>query len=145
MSAKIEIDELQNLLIQAGVDQKTRSLILKEAKELAEEKKIEKSEEKLPKSKNEFVVVVRGNEDLEKVLKQCWVLSVPEGTNDSTVLDRLTKAAKEQNNKAKRQKTYLSTWGDLFTFGKREFSKEQNFAVKTKNPVPVYVLKTEKV
>ena len=98
MSAKIEIDELQNLLIQAGVDQKTRSTIIRDAEELAAEKKLEKSEEKTPKGKNEFVIIIRSdNEEVEKLVQSGWVLQVPDGTADATVIDRLAKAAKEQN------------------------------------------------
>jgi hypothetical protein len=145
MSAKIEIDELQNLLIQAGVDQKTRSTIVKEAEELAAEKKAEKSENKEPKKKNEFVVIIRGDDEVEKAVQSAFVLQVPEGTADSTVIDRMLKAAKNQNNSAKRKKTFLSTWRDFFSFSKRKFTKEVDIQIKSKNAVPVYVLKTENI
>jgi len=144
MSAKIEIEELNTLLTQAGVDQKTRSVILKEAQELAAERALEKKDNG-PKSKNEFAILIRGDSDLASKVQQGWVIVVPEGTSDDTVISRCKSAAKEHNNNSKRKKGIISVWRDFFLYTKRKFTKSNNVQVKTKEAVRVFVLDSESV
>lgn len=136
----IKIEELSDLLIQAGVEEKIRSLVLKEAKELEATKKEDRENDASPKAKSEFVIVVRGNEELAATLQQGWILSVPTGDDPTTLDGRFKAAMRTQMDAAKRKKPSFSSWFDFFRGVKRAFSKEQNFQPKTKEPVRVLVL-----
>lgn len=139
----IKLDELQELLVQASVPTDKIKVVLQDAQELEAKKKEEREANKAPKSKNEFVIAVRGNEQLKAVLQQGWVVSVPTGTDNSTLVERFVKAAKEHNMNVKKAKGTLLTWSDFFERLKRVYSKVESFHIKTKEPVRVVVITDE--
>ena len=135
----VKVDELEFLLNQLDVANEVKSKILDEVKALEEEKKSEREAGK-SKAKNEFVVFVRGDEELQKVLQQAWIVQVPESSDNASLITRMQEAAGEHNASSKRKKSYITEWADFFEAVKRKFTKERNFHVKTKTPAQVIVL-----
>ena len=141
----LKIEELQEILVQSGVDLVLRSKIIKEAEELEAEKKADRGSDSTPKSKNKFVIVVRGDDNLAKELQSGWVVSVAENDDVSTLVERFGKAARAQNDAQKRRKRFIQNWDEFFQSLKRKFSKAENFQPKTKEIVQVIVLTSDKV
>jgi hypothetical protein len=139
----IKLDELQELLVQASIPNDKIKIVLQDAKDLEEKKKEEREANKAPKSKNEFVIVVRGDEQLKAALAQGWVMSVKTGDDVSTLPERFVKAAREHNSNVKKGKGTLLNWGDFFQRLKRVYSKMESFQIKTKEPVRVVVITNE--
>lgn len=143
MSQKIEIDELQNILIQAGVDQKTRSVIVKEAQELISEKQQDAADNKEPKAKNQYVVVVKTDADLTGKTIVSTIIQIPESDDPNKVIDKIKDAAREQNRSAKRKKSFVANFTDGLRYIKRKYLKNQGVHLKSKDWVQTIVLTDE--
>jgi hypothetical protein len=142
----IKIDELSDILIQAGIaDPALRSKVIKEAEALEKDKRIEAEENKAPKAKSKFVIFVRGDEALKKSVQAGWITKIPENSDTSDILQRIQKAGAMQNKASKRQKTKVINYLDFFGFCKRKFTKQVNIQPVTKEAVEVVVLTTEEI
>jgi hypothetical protein len=141
----INIDDIQEVLIQNGIGPEKSSAIIKDIKEAADAEKEDK--EKAPRQKSKFTVLVRGDAELAKVIQQAWIVQTPEEQDDSTLVDRLKIATAKHNNSLKKKKWAVELWRDVFAYIKSKTTKEQevNVKIKTKEPVRVIVLETEKV
>lgn len=140
MSLKIE--EISEILIQAGLDSSVRSKILKEAQTLEEEKKTEKQDNKEPKQKNKLIIFIRGDKDLAAKVQSGWVVKTAESDDTNTLESRIKIAAKEQNANG-RKKSIVNTFAETFQYLKRKFSKAHAFQPMTKTCVEVVVLQNE--
>jgi 2-iminoacetate synthase ThiH len=140
MSKNINIEELQAILIEAGLDSKTRSTVLKTAEELVQEKKAEKEETKLPKQKKQFVVVVKTTADLKGHEIVSSVFQMSESEDANTLVERLQKAAKIQSSTAKRKKFILDKFSDIILHLKPKLAKTEGVQIKTKDWVHTIVL-----
>lgn len=163
MSLKIEIEELQAILIEAGLDQTQRAKIIKLANDEAEAKKAEKEaekEEEGTKGKYRFVVLIRGSEEVKKVLEGagCFLAQVLE-ENDGTKLqtDLITSAARQNeklsarkpNSKGRKSKgSKINSWVELFNWLKPKVLNEvtnKSVKIKSKVPVEIQVLEHEDI
>ena len=142
----ISIEELSELLIQGGIKDSTiRSNIIKEAKILEETKKEDKKDSTGPKQKNKFLICVRGDEKLKEVLQAGYIVKVPESSDNSTVHDRIVKAARLQNEGSKAKKMKILSYRDFFMACKRKFTKQHDIQQLTKEAVEVIVLESEDI
>lgn len=141
----INIDDIQEVLIQNGIEPEKRSAIIKDIKDAVEAEKEEK--EKAPRQKSKFTVLIRGDAELAKVVQQAWVVQTPDEQDDSTLVDRLKIATARHNGNLKKKKWAVELWRDVFAYIKSKTTKdpEVNVKIKTKEPARVIVLETEKV
>jgi hypothetical protein len=139
-------EEIAQCLIQAGLDLNARNKALKEIEEAELAKKEEREANKDgPKAKNRFVICVRGDSELKKILQAGWVVKVPESSDNNTIIDRMTKAANLQNKSRKSKKMKLFTWRDFFLACKRKNTKQHDIQPITKEAVEVVVLEKEDI
>jgi hypothetical protein len=142
----LKIEEVIDALKQENIPAQTLVSIETKLEELEKEKKEDRaSNSGGVKSKNEFVIVVRGDEELKKTLQQGWVVQVKQGDDIQTLPSRFASAAKEHNAKQKRKKNPISIWRDFFQYCKRPFVKNLGVNIKTKEPVQVVVLEKEEI
>lgn len=143
----IKIDELQDILLAAGVkDQALRSAILKEAQALEDEKKEEKSDSKGPKAKNKFTVFIRCSPEHEKLFRDsaAFILKSPEEVPDENLTGLIKESAITQNRLAKK-KGKIYSFADWFAFVKGKNRKEQRIVNTTKSPVQIIPLTEENI
>lgn len=150
----IKIEELQDVLLAAGVkDQALRTAILKEAQELEDAKKQEKEDNKDgPKAKNKHVFFVRKDE-LGNFSEAGFLAKVPSDSDNSTLLTRIQTAAARENDaksggggKRGRKSKFgkIEKYSEFFAHSKRKFNKEQNVQ-PLKELVEVVILPTEEI
>ena len=136
-------DDLSEILIQAGIDQKKRS----EAMKIAEELEAAKKEERgggAPKSKYNYTILIRADDPaVKKVLENTegFICKTADTIDQATIPDRIKVASIEQNRNV-RKKGKISTWAEYFRFIKSKFHKNPEAGVKnvSKEPVRVIVL-----
>jgi len=114
----LQIDEIIAELNDLGID----AAKVKEAEEafrkLEEEKADDRAANKQPKQKNQFVIVLNSTSGN----KSGWVLQLKEGDDAQTTLDRVKRAAKQQNTNMKKFiKSPLKSFGDAMQNLKRKF------------------------
>ena len=154
----LKIDELQAILIEAGVEDAKRSQVLKLAREAEEEAKADREAEKEGENKNKYryVVLIRGDEETKKqVAGGAWLAQVVEdsdGTNLQKDLvasaarqnDLLSSRAKKSGGRGRKSKaSAIQSWVELFNWLKPKVLNEvtnKGVKVKTKTPVEVQVL-----
>jgi hypothetical protein len=148
----IKIEELQSLLIEAGIkDVAQRSAVIKAAQELENEKKLEREENKDgPKAKNRHVFFVRKDEK-GNYSEAGWVAKIPQDSDSNTLLSRIQTAAAKQNdggNKSGRGRKSkagkISKYSEFFTHSKRKFTKEAGIQ-PLKDLIEVIILPTEEI
>lgn len=128
----------------AQLDKDKYNILLAELETAEEEKKAMREGGK-KKSKNEFVICVRGNKELADILQQGWVIQVPAESDNATLISRFQQATGDHNVASTRKKSYITEWVDFFGAIKRKFTKQYNFHVKTKEAVRVIVLESTNV
>ena len=90
----INIDEdLNEILIQAGLSVENRSKVIKLAKELEEAKKEEKGDEKVSKGKNTFTILIRGDKEIADKVAAGWIVKHPLEQDAGETAERLIRAA----------------------------------------------------
>ena len=140
----IKIEDIIETLREEKIPANSIIAIQNKLEAIQEELKAERKSE-VPKTKNEFVIVVRGDSSLAKTLQQGWIVQVPAGSDIQNLGSKFTDAAKEHNNNQKRKKNIIQKWSDFFQYCKRTFVKTRNINIKTKQPVQVVVLEKDTV
>ena len=143
----LTIEEIEQSLIQAGLDLASRQKAMKEIKEAETAKKEEREGSKVAKSKYNYTVLVRSdNPDIKAALEntECFITKTAEEIDQNTIPDRMVWAAREQNRNAKR-KGKIFTLSDYFAFIKSKFHKNIDAGVKnvSKSPVRILVVENE--
>jgi hypothetical protein len=128
----IKLDELASLLDDIDLTPAVRKSILQQAEQLEEEKKQEREENKLPKSKNQFVVVVKTHVEISDEDIVAHVFQIPQEYDPNNLLGDLVSATTDHNLSQKRKKNVLEEFDDV-TKIKRAFLKPKNIHVKTKD------------
>jgi len=142
----LTIDELNDVLLQAGVkDNNLRSTILKEARALEEDKKAEK-EPAGKKSKYNYTIIVRSdNPAIKDTLEntEAFIAKTAEEVDQGTVLERMKVGALEQN-RSVRKRGKIHTIADYFGFIKSKNHKVEGAGVKNVSKQPVRIVVAEK-
>lgn len=136
MSLKIE--DIEKVLRDQKLDVAVIKKVVNELEAVEEENKADRGNG-LPKQKNQFVIVVKGREDLKDANLAGWVVQIPEGDDVNETLPRLKRAAAATVNAQKRKKRAINTVADAMQYSKRAFTKIENVQVKTKEIVQVVV------
>jgi hypothetical protein len=136
--SKIDISKLPDILTEEGVDKNKQEKILEHIQEILKAEKEEKEENKTPKAKNEFGVVLFAPELVGKEYTAC-IYQIKDGDDHSTVLKRISEACHDQNSSKKSKKKLIDSIGGAFQNLKRKWVKEKNINFKTKESVRVLI------
>ena len=128
---KLEILEIEQILHQSLNDAPKVQEIIKKLQVVAEELKAEKAETKVPKAKNQFVIVC-----FSPANESGLILQISEGEDTGTVLTKLSNAARSYNQSKRGTKNPITNIANAASL-KRKWLKEQNISVKTKIPVRI--------
>jgi hypothetical protein len=142
-------DDIQEILIQAGIDQKKRSEAMKIADEIEAAKKEEREAGKSPKSKYNYTVLLRVDDpEIKKVIEntEAFITKTAESIDQSQIIERITIGASRQNDSVKK-KGKINTFADYFAFIKSKFHKSEDAGAKnvSKQPVRVIVLDSAEI
>ena len=135
--------EVNDILLNVGLDATARSKVLKEIEELEKEKKEERLDSAAPKSKKQFVVVIRGDASLKDKIQQAWVVQRKEDADNTSLVKAIAKVGKEFNLGQKRKKRMVNAFREVFQYVKRSFWKAEDILVKTKEPCQVVFIEEE--
>ena len=135
--AKIDIEVVQSILMKTDIDAQMVAQIMEDLKFEAKQKG---DEEKEPRQKNQFVVIV--NDPYGKIKETgfdyaCWVVQIPEDDAPMTALARLHKGVYDFNLTPKGRRMPIQTIAEACEFGSAKIYKEHKVWVKTKEPVLV--------
>jgi hypothetical protein len=135
---KISIENVESILLEKKIEAAKVQEIVKELEQAVQEEKEEKQSHSAPKAKWEYVIVL--NDPDNKINKEevtGWVVQAKEGKDLNTVLSDLSDSAQIQNELAKRKKSLIRNFGELFQGLKTKFFKEKGLKIKTKDPVRI--------
>ena len=137
---KIDIEEVENILLQHKVSD--TPAILKDLETVIAELKAEREANKEQKNKWEYLGVLNDPsgklkaEKMDEVLT-AYVIKQEEGEDAGSVFTKLSDAAKQQNETAKKKKSRLSNIRDIFEALKPKFLKDKKLKISTKTPVRI--------
>ena len=136
---RIEIDEVESVLIQNKVESTKVAAILKDLNQVVKELKNEK--DPTERQKWEYLIVLNDPEGhLAGKEIAGWVVQQVEGEDAGTALTRLVDASKEQNEKAKQKRSRINTLKEMFEGLKSKFTKSKKVRVKTKDLTRVLII-----
>lgn len=135
----LKIDDIEKVLRDQKLDVAVIRKVVDELEAVEEENKAERGTG-VPKLKNQFVIVVKGDESMRDKSLAGWVLQIPEGDDVAQVLPRLKKAAQATVNAQRRKKRPINTVADAMQYSKRAFTKLENVNVKTKEYVQAVIV-----
>jgi hypothetical protein len=138
----LKIEDIIEALREEKIPAPTIIAVQNKLEAIQEELKAERKSD-VPKAKNEYVIVVRGDASLAAILQQGWVIQVPFGSDIQNIRSKFTDAAKEHNTNQKRKKNIVQKWSEFFQYCKRPFVKSRGINIKTKQAVQVVVLDKE--
>lgn len=133
---KVSLEQIEATLLERKIDPPKVQEIIKDLTQAAEEEKADRDSNS-PKPKWEYVIVLNDPDGKIKDDFTGWVVTQQEGQDTGLVLSKLTDAAKDSNESAKRKKSLIKTFEDLFHALKPKWTKEKGLKIKTKEPVRV--------
>jgi len=137
---KIDIENVEAILLEKKIDPVKVKDIIKDLEQAAEDEKEDRKASAEPKSKWEYVTILYDpNNELKDKEFGSWIVQQKEGQDAGLVLSKLSDAAKNQNEAAKRKKSVISTLTDLFEGLKSKWTKEKGVRIKTKDLTRVIV------
>lgn len=137
---KISIDQIEATLLERKIDPTKVKEIIRELTQAANEEAEERRENAGPKQKWEHIIIIS---DPERKLDENftgWVVQQKEGGDAGEIISKLTDAAKNQNEMAKRKNTLIKTFGEIFESLKSKWIKEEGLRIKTKEPVRILTI-----
>lgn len=137
---KVSLENVESILLERKIEVPKVREIIKDLQQAAEEEAADNAASSGPKAKWEHIIVL--NDPEGKVVGDYtgWVVVQQEGQDSGLVLAKLVDAAKVQNESAKRKKSLITNFGELFAAVKSKFLKEKGLKVKTKEAVRVLVI-----
>jgi hypothetical protein len=129
---KVAIENIESVLLERKIEPAKVQEIIRDLEQALEEEKAEREANADPKQKWEHVIVLHDKDGLlnEKEIAG-WVVQQAEGEDANTILARLSDAAKDQNESAKRKKSNIVDLVGLFESLKSKFTKEKKVRIKT--------------
>lgn len=134
----LKIEDIEQVLREQKLDVAVIRKVIDQLEDVEEDKKADRGTG-LPKQKNQFVIVVKGDESMKDKSLAGWVVQIPEGDDVAETLPRLKRAAVATVNAQKRKKRAISTVAEAMQYSKRAFTKAENVNVKTKEYVQVLI------
>lgn len=133
---KVSIEQIEATLLERKIDPPRVAEIIKDLEQAAEEEKADRATDG-KKPKWEHLIVVNDPENKLGTEFTGWVIVQQEGQDAGLALSKLRDAVKEQNESAKKKKTIIQGFGELFESLKPKFLKEKGLKIKTKEAVRV--------
>jgi len=132
----IQLDELADLLFEAELETEQRNKVIQLVKELEEEKKAERAENKQPKAKHQLVAILKiphmtPHEAIQSDNMVTHIFQIPEDADPNELIPNLVQCAADHNEVTKKRKNRVESFDDV-THIKRKFLKEKNIMLKTK-------------
>jgi hypothetical protein len=138
--AKIDIQEVEALLLQKKIDTTKVQEIVRDMEKIVEEIKEDRAAERGPKQKWEpIIIILDENNELKNKDLVGWIVNQKDGEDANLILSKLCDAARNQNEAAKRKRNIIENLTDLFECLKSKWLKEKNIKVKTKNITRVII------
>ena len=107
--SKIAIDEVESVLLQKKVDPTKVQTIISDLEKIVEELAEERKANAAERQKWEHVIILDDKEGLLKGKEIAgWVVQQPEGEDAGTIIAKLEKAARDQNESAKRKRKHIT-------------------------------------
>lgn len=134
---KININEVESVLLKKKIDQNKVTEIVKELNEIVEELKNDPKE----KQKWEYVIILQDKDGILKDKEIAgWVAQQHEDADAGVILSKLSGAAKNQNEAAKRKKNIITNMVELFENLKpKNLVKSKGVRIKTKELTRVVI------
>ena len=134
---KVSLENVEQILLERKIEPPKVKEIIRDLQQAAEEEKQDNAAASGPKPKWEHIIVINDPEGKLKDDFTGWVVVQQEGQDAGLIRSKLTDAAKEQNDAAKRKKNLIQNFGELFQSLKSKFLKEKGLKIKTKEAVRV--------
>lgn len=135
--AKVDIEIVQKVLKENGVDVRLAASILNQIREVAAEEAVVREK---PAKKQHLVLVSEPEGGLPKDLVG-WVVQILEDDDPRETSDRIAEVASVFNGTPKGQRLPVSSFGDACQSLPTKLLKENNVWVKTREPVRVLAVK----
>ena len=137
---KVDLEQVEATLLERKIEPPKVQEIIKDLMKAAEEEKEDAKANAAPKLKWEHVIVLNDPESKVSGDFTGWVVKQREGQDAGLVLDKLSDAAKSQNEASKRKKNIIKSFADLFESLKSKWVKEKGLKISTKEPVRVLLV-----
>ncbi|MFM9000092.1 MAG: hypothetical protein ACKORB_00450 [Opitutia bacterium] len=135
--AKVDIDVVQRVLQENGVDVRLDAEILRQIRDVAAEDAVEREK---PVKKQHLVLVSEPEEGLPKDLVG-WVVQLPEDDDPRDVAGKIADAASTFNSSPKGQRLPVKSFGDACQSLPAKALKERDVWIRTREPVRVIAVK----
>jgi hypothetical protein len=135
--AKVDIEVVQRVLRENGVDVRLSATILNQIREVAAEDAVEREK---PAKKQHVVLVSEPEEGLPKDLVG-WVVQILEDDDPREVAGKIAEVAGSFNSSPKGQRLPVSSFGDACQSLPTKLLKEREVWIKTREPVRVLAVK----
>lgn len=137
--AKLSLDEIQSVLSSTLTPQDAKTVLVK-LEQVVKELEEEKDENKLPKQKNQYsIIVFDQNGQIPKEAELVGaVVQLPLSEDVGTLLGKISDAAKEQSEQSKK-KAAIGNLAEACEVLKGKYQKSLNFKIKTKELVRVLI------
>ena len=135
--AKEDIEIVQKVLKESGVDVRVAAAILNQIREAAAEEAVEREK---PAKKQMLVLVSEPEEGLPKDLTG-WIVQLLEDDDPKEVADKIVDVAKAFNESPKGQRLPVESFGDAVQSISGKLFKESDLWIKTREPVRIIPVK----
>ena len=135
--AKVDIDIVQKILKESGVDVRVAAEILNQIRDAVAEEAVEREK---PAKKQMLVLVSEPEEGLPKDLTG-WVVQLLEDDDPREVADKIVDVAKAFNESPKGQRVPVESFGDAVQSISGKLFKESDLWIKTREPVRISPVK----
>jgi len=135
--AKVDIEVVQKILKESGVDVRVAAAILNQIRDAVAEEVVEREK---PAKKQMLVLVSEPEEGLPKDLTG-WVVQLLEDDDPKEVADKIVDVAKAFNESPKGQRMPVESFGDAVQSISSKLYRESDLWIKTREPVRIIPVK----
>jgi len=137
---KIDIAEIESVLLEKKFDPIKVNEVIRELEKVAEENKEDNKANAGPKQKWEYVIILNDKEGFLKDKEIAgWVVQQEADANADLILGNLKEVARSQNEVTTKKKNIIKTLVELFEGLKPKFAKEKKLRIKTKDLTRVII------
>ena len=135
--AKVDLETVQKILKENGVDVRVAAEILNQLRDVIKEEAVEREK---PAKKQLLVLVSEPEDGLPKDLTG-WVVQLLEDDDPTEVADKMVEVAKAFNDSPKGQRMPVESFGDAVQSISSKLYRESDLWIKTREPVRVIPVK----